>query len=88
MNKIDSKSPHVGLASVSVDRTLTEMQQLEAMAAKLLVSQRAVEMRRASIMRKLQVRSLPELLRLTVTHRILSELRAAEQGPPREKRSP
>ncbi len=40
MNKIDSKSPHVGLASVSVDRTLTEMQQLEAMAAKLLETAR------------------------------------------------
>ena len=40
MNKIDGKSPHVGVASVSVDRTLTEMQQLEAMAAKLLESAR------------------------------------------------
>jgi hypothetical protein len=40
MNKIDGKSPHVGLASVSVDRTLTEMQQLEAMAARLLESAR------------------------------------------------
>ena len=40
MNKIDSKRSHVGVASVSVDRTLTEMQQLEAMAAKLLESAR------------------------------------------------
>jgi hypothetical protein len=40
MNEIDSKRPHVGMASVSVDRTLTEMQQLEAMAAKLLETAR------------------------------------------------
>ena len=36
MNKIDGKRPHVLGASISIDRTLTEMQQLEAMAAKLL----------------------------------------------------
>jgi hypothetical protein len=39
MNKIDSKRPRVGVASVSVDRTLTEMRQLEAMA-KLLETAR------------------------------------------------
>jgi hypothetical protein len=36
MNKIDSKAPHVGVVTVSADRTLTEMPTLEAMAAKLL----------------------------------------------------
>jgi hypothetical protein len=36
MNIIDSKGPQVGEVTVSADRTLTEMQQLEAMAAKLL----------------------------------------------------
>jgi hypothetical protein len=40
MNKIDSKRPHVGVASVSVDRSFTETQQLEAMAAKLLETAR------------------------------------------------
>jgi hypothetical protein len=35
MNITDSKGPHVGVMTVSADRTLTEMQQLEAMAAKL-----------------------------------------------------
>jgi hypothetical protein len=40
VNKIDSKRPGVGVASVSVDRTLTEVQQLEAMAAKLLETAR------------------------------------------------
>jgi hypothetical protein len=40
MNKIDSKRPRVGVASVSVDRTLTEMRQLGAMAAKLLETAR------------------------------------------------
>ena len=40
MNKIDSKRPHVGVASVSVDRTQTEMHKLEAMAAMLLETAR------------------------------------------------
>jgi len=47
------------------------------MAAKLFISQRAVEMRRAAIMRKLDVRSLAELLDLTITYQILSDLRSA-----------
>jgi FixJ family two-component response regulator len=46
-------------------------------AAKLLLTERAVEMRRASLMRRLQVNSLAELIDLTVTHRIHSELRFA-----------
>src|SRR6478752_1131833 len=49
----------------------------KTMAAKLFISQRAVEMRRAAIMRKLDVRSLAELLDLTITYQILSELRSA-----------
>jgi len=49
----------------------------KAMAAKLFLSERAVEMRRSAIMRKLQVGSVAELLDLTITHRILSDLRAA-----------
>lgn len=40
MNIIDGKEPHVGVVTVSPDRTLTEMQQLEAMAAKLLETAR------------------------------------------------
>jgi hypothetical protein len=35
MNRIDSKGSHVGVVTVSADRALTEMQELEAMAAKL-----------------------------------------------------
>lgn len=53
----------------------------KAMAAKLFLSERAVEMRRASIMRKLEVESLAELLDLALTHRILRELRAAPLTP-------
>lgn len=49
----------------------------KTMAAKLFISQRAVEMRRAAIMRKLNVRSLAELLDLTITYQILSDLRCA-----------
>ena len=46
----------------------------KAMAAKLYISERAVEMRRAAIMRKLQIRSLAKLLELATTHRILGEI--------------
>ena len=46
----------------------------KSMAAKLFISERAVEMRRAAIMRKLQVQSLAELLNLAITHRILGEI--------------
>ena len=53
----------------------------KAMAAKLFLTERTVEMRRSAIMRKLQVRSVAELADLTATHRILSELRnAAREG--------
>ena len=53
----------------------------KSMAAKLLLTERAVEMRRSTIMRKLQVQSVAELLDLTITHRILTDLRqAADQS--------
>jgi FixJ family two-component response regulator len=47
----------------------------KSMASKLFLTERAVEMRRAAIMKKLQVNSVAELLDLTITHRILTELR-------------
>jgi hypothetical protein len=40
MNITDSKGPHVGVVSLSADRTPTEMRELEAMAAKLLKTAR------------------------------------------------
>lgn len=46
----------------------------KAMAAKLFISERAVEMRRSSLMKKLQVSSVAQLIDLTSTHRILAEL--------------
>ena len=46
-------------------------------AAQFGISQRAVEMRRAKIMQKLQVGSVGELLDVAVTFRVLSELRSA-----------
>ncbi len=49
----------------------------KSMAAKLFLTERAVEMRRSAIMRKLQVRSVAELLDLIATHRILTELHKA-----------
>jgi FixJ family two-component response regulator len=51
----------------------------KAIAAKLLLTERAVEMRRSSIMRKLQVRSVAELIDLTSTHRVLDDLRKAAE---------
>lgn len=45
-------------------------------ASRLNLSERAVEMRRAVIMRKLEVSSLAELLDLAVTHRLLLKLAA------------
>lgn len=47
----------------------------KAMAAKLCISERAIEMRRSSLMKKLGVASVAELVDLTSTHRILDELR-------------
>lgn len=46
----------------------------KVMAARLFISERAVEMRRARIMRKVQVDSLAELIDLAVTHRVLAEI--------------
>jgi hypothetical protein len=40
MNIIKSTGLHVGVVTVLADRTLTEMQELEAMAAKLLETAR------------------------------------------------
>lgn len=51
----------------------------KVMATKLGITERAVEMRRSAIMNKLQVNSVAELLDLTITHRILSDLRDAEK---------
>jgi FixJ family two-component response regulator len=44
------------------------------MAARLFLSERAIEMRRAAIMRKLDVTSLAELLELAITHRVMAEI--------------
>ncbi len=46
----------------------------KTMAGRLFISERAVEMRRAAIMRKLEVRSLAELLEIAITHRVLAEV--------------
>jgi len=52
----------------------------KSIAAKLSLTERAVEMRRSAIMRKMQVRSVAELVDLMVTHRILTELRQAAKN--------
>jgi FixJ family two-component response regulator len=48
------------------------------MAAKLFVGERAIEMRRAAIMQKLEVSSLAELFDLTITFRMLNDLKSAK----------
>ncbi len=57
-------------------------EQNKTIAAKLSLTERAVEMRRATIMRKLEVHSLAELLDLAVTHRVLDDLRMAARHMP------
>jgi FixJ family two-component response regulator len=47
----------------------------KSIAASLFLTERAVEMRRSTIMRKLQVHSLAELVELVTTYRILTEQR-------------
>jgi FixJ family two-component response regulator len=49
----------------------------KAIAARLAITERAVEMRRTAIMRKLQVRSSAEAIDMSATHRILADLRSA-----------
>lgn len=53
----------------------------KAIATRQDITERAVEMRRARIMQKLEVNTIAELLNLTVTHRILSELRQLNPSP-------
>lgn len=43
----------------------------KVMASRQDVTERAIEMRRARIMQKLGVRTVPELLDLTITHRVM-----------------
>jgi FixJ family two-component response regulator len=82
--QIDALEDRVARLSHRETETLRLIQAGESnksMSAKLLLTERAVEMRRSAIMRKMQVNSVAELLDLTITHRILTELRqAATQG--------
>lgn len=52
----------------------------KSMAERLDLTERAVEMRRAALMRRLNVNSLVELLDLTLAHRIHAELRQAAKS--------
>ena len=54
----------------------------KVIASRLLLSERAVEMRRASIMRKLNARTVSELANVAITHRLLAELREASRQNP------
>ncbi|MEX0936955.1 MAG: response regulator [Pirellulales bacterium] len=52
----------------------------KSMADVLFISERAVEMRRSNMLRKLDVGSTAELLDLAITHRVLSEVRDAARS--------
>jgi FixJ family two-component response regulator len=52
----------------------------KSIAAKLCLTERAVEMRRSATMRKMRVRSVAELIDLIVPHRILADLRLAAKN--------
>jgi FixJ family two-component response regulator len=52
----------------------------KAISARLAITERAVELRRASIMRKLQVRSAAEVIDVYATHRVLADLRSATKN--------
>jgi FixJ family two-component response regulator len=52
----------------------------KSMATKLGLTERAIEMRRSAIMRKVGVRSVAELVDLAVTHRIFADLRQATKN--------
>jgi FixJ family two-component response regulator len=62
----------------SSQRAILELIQIgktnKAIAAKLAVTERAIEMRRSTIMRKLGARSVAELIDLVTTHRVLAGL--------------
>lgn len=49
----------------------------KAIAGRLGLTERAVEMRRSAIMRKLRARTVPELIELAASHQILADLRRA-----------
>ena len=84
----DTKEAEIKAQQAKIEELNKVIEQLQhqqhesnkTMAAKLFITERAVEMRRAAIMRKLKVRSLAELLDLTITFQILSDLRHAA-GP-------
>ncbi|ADG68870.1 response regulator receiver [Planctopirus limnophila DSM 3776] len=52
----------------------------KGMATRLFISERAIELRRQRLMRKLKVQSLAELLQLTITHRVLAEVRQLQRN--------
>lgn len=60
----------------------------KAIAAELQITERAVEMRRAALMRKLGATSLAQLLELVVTHRFGVEGLSAAEREPRSRRPP
>lgn len=51
----------------------------KAIAAQLNITERAVEMRRATLMKKLNAHSVAELIRLVTAHQVISEHRKADR---------
>ncbi len=70
-DRIDRLNPRDRDTLTLIEAGLTN----KAIAGRLQLTERAVEMRRSAIMRKLRVRTVAELIELTATHRVLADLR-------------
>ena len=74
-NQIDFKIAKLTSRERETLELIVVGQSNKAMAEQLFISERAVEMRRSKMIRKLGVSSTAELLDLAITHRVVSELR-------------
>lgn len=76
-NAIDQRIARLNARDLETLQLILAGASNKVMATRLLISERAVEMRRAAIMRKVEVQSLAELLELTITHRLAAEVAEA-----------
>jgi FixJ family two-component response regulator len=76
-NAIDQRIARLNARDLETLQLILAGASNKVMASRLLISERAVEMRRAAIMRKVEVQSLAELLELTITHRLAAEVAEA-----------
>ncbi|MEW4529208.1 response regulator [Maioricimonas sp. JC845] len=83
-NRFDELDARIGTLSRRDLETLEHVlagESNKVIAARLDLTERAVEMRRARLMQKLGVSSTAELVDLAVTHRVLSDVQQAARHP-------